>query len=879
MLSAGTLQGPALSWASNHFKHHTYTDTDLDPHSPLKYKSKVRGFWWSHMGWMLEGEGSYKSIDKVTMVKLGRNKLLRWQLKYYWELATIMNTVVPALIGFAFGHTVLAAYTGFLFIGLGRALQQQITFFVNSLCHFAGTQKYIQGTSGDVWWLALLLLGENWHNYHHAFPSDYRNGAKWYQFDVHKWIIYLMSVFGLAWDLKRTPQVRVEAKVSQTLEQYINLRKEQLESMNAKIAEIALNVQNRLVEIENTNLRKRFAHSLTKLQNNLSNITQQLNQQLKNFENSSENIVNIINLLSPYGYIKIRAMFGGYGVYKDSVIIGIIVDDELYFKVDKQSAEIYELKGSKPFCYKARDKIITFNLLLLITFSKLIINSITMTKEKNEILKISKNNSSNITKKSTEKKQIANDSLEEHSFSTSYEDSYEEVNSSNNNNTNNTSEVHDDISQKRTTETGTHTHEAKKAQTDLEPCGESSGVRVTLRQLKQKSPEELQAQAELLGIENKIVDQGGHISGEGVLEILPDGFGFLRSPDANYLAGPDDIYVSLNQIRRFGLKKGDTVEGQIRAPKSGERYFALLKLSKVNFENNDNAYHRVHFDNLTPLYPDQKLFLEMDNETKDFSTRTIELVAPMGKGQRALIVAPPRTGKTVLLQNIAHAITTNNPEVYLMVLLIDERPEEVTDMQRSVKGEVVSSTFDEPAARHVQLAEMVIEKAKRLVEHKKDVVILLDSITRLARAYNTVVPSSGKVLTGGVDANALQRPKRFFGAARNIENGGSLTIIATALIETGSRMDEVIFEEFKGTGNSEIVLDRKIADKRIYPAIDITKSGTRKEELLVDRAILSKMWVLRRIINPMGTVDAMEFLLSKFKETKTNNEFFNSMNS
>ena len=422
---------------------------------------------------------------------------------------------------------------------------------------------------------------------------------------------------------------------------------------------------------------------------------------------------------------------------------------------------------------------------------------------------------------------------------------------------------------------------------------ESSGVKVTLKELKKKSPEELQVQAESLGIENvssslkqelvfsilkKIVEQGGQITGEGVLEVLPDGFGFLRSPDANYLAGSDDIYVSPSQIRRFGLKKGDTVEGQIHAPKSSERYFALLKVNKVNFEDN-NAYHRVHFDNLTPLYPEKKLFLEMETETEDFTTRTIEMVAPMGKGQRALIVAPPRTGKTVLLQNIAHAITTNNPEVYFMVLLIDERPEEVTDMQRSVKGEVVSSTFDEPAARHVQLAEMVIEKAKRLVEHKKDVVILLDSITRLARAYNTVVPSSGKVLTGGVDANALQRPKSFFGAARNIENGGSLTIVATALIETGSRMDEVIFEEFKGTGNSEIVLDRKIADKRIYPAIDITKSGTRKEELLIDRATLSKMWVLRRIINPMGTTDSMEFLLSKFKETKTNAEFFNSMNS
>ena len=436
--------------------------------------------------------------------------------------------------------------------------------------------------------------------------------------------------------------------------------------------------------------------------------------------------------------------------------------------------------------------------------------------------------------------------------------------------------------------------EYSRTQDDAENVVEDSGVKISVKHLKQKSPEELQSQAEELGIENassllkqelffsilkKIVEQGGQIYGEGVLEILPDGFGFLRSPDTNYLAGPDDIYVSPNQIRRFGLKKGDTVEGQIRAPKSAERYFALLKLHKVNFENNENAYHRVHFDNLTPLYPDEKLSLEIDNELKDFSTRTIELVAPMGKGQRALIVAPPRTGKTVLLQNIARAITTNNPEVYLIVLLIDERPEEVTDMQRSVKGEVVSSTFDEPAARHVQLAEMVIEKAKRLVEHKRDVVILLDSVTRLARAYNTVVPSSGKVLTGGVDANALQRPKRFFGAARNIENGGSLTIIATALIETGSRMDEVIFEEFKGTGNSEIILDRKIADKRIYPAIDITKSGTRKEELLVDRAVLSKMWVLRRIINPMGTIDAMEFLLGKFKETKTNNEFFNSMNS
>lgn len=408
-----------------------------------------------------------------------------------------------------------------------------------------------------------------------------------------------------------------------------------------------------------------------------------------------------------------------------------------------------------------------------------------------------------------------------------------------------------------------------------------NGNIINLKQLKRKLPEELQAQAEELKIENinsllkqelvfailkKSVEQGGLIVGEGVLEVLPDGFGFLRSPEVNYLAGPDDIYISPSQIRRFGLRTGDTVEGQIRAPKAGERYFALLKVNRVNFEDPSKAYHRVHFDNLTPLYPDEKLGLELENnskDSKDFSTRVIELVAPMGKGQRALIVAPPRTGKTVLLQNIAHAITTNNPEVFLIVLLIDERPEEVTDMQRSVRGEVVSSTFDEPASRHVQLAEMVIEKAKRLVEHKKDVVILVDAITRLARAYNTVVPSSGKVLTGGVDANALQRPKRFFGAARNIENGGSLTIIGTALIETGSRMDEVIFEEFKGTGNSEIVLDRKIADKRIYPAIDITRSGTRKEDLLIDKIILNKMWVLRRIIDPMGSSEAIEFLLKK----------------
>lgn len=423
---------------------------------------------------------------------------------------------------------------------------------------------------------------------------------------------------------------------------------------------------------------------------------------------------------------------------------------------------------------------------------------------------------------------------------------------------------------------------------------ESTGPCIQLKDLKNSSPESLQQQAEDLVIENvgamlkqemifailkKIVEQGGSIIGDGVLEVLPDGFGFLRAPEANYLAGPDDIYVSPNQIRKFGLRTGDTVEGQIRAPKQGERYFALLRVNKVNFDDTPKALHRVHFDNLTPLYPDEKLRLEVESTGKDISNRVIELVSPMGKGQRALIVAPPRTGKTTLMQNMAHAITTNHPEVYLIVLLIDERPEEVTDMVRAVKGEVVSSTFDEPAMRHVQLAEMVIEKAKRLVEYKRDVVILLDNITRLARAYNTVVPSSGKVLTGGVDANALQRPKRFFGAARNIENGGSLTIIATSLIDTGSRMDEVIFEEFKGTGNSEIVLDRKISDRRIYPAIDITKSGTRKEELLVDKATLSKMWVLRRIINPMGTVDAIEFLLDKLKDTKCNADFFDLMNS
>ncbi|MDP1625970.1 transcription termination factor Rho [Parvibaculum sp.] len=420
-------------------------------------------------------------------------------------------------------------------------------------------------------------------------------------------------------------------------------------------------------------------------------------------------------------------------------------------------------------------------------------------------------------------------------------------------------------------------------------------TQIKLQDLKAKSPTELLAIAEELEVENastlrtqdmmfailkQYAEQNIDIIGEGVVEVLPDGFGFLRSPEANYLPGPDDIYVSPSQIRRFSLRTGDTVEGEIRSPKDGERYFALLKVSTVNFESPDKARHKVHFDNLTPLYPDEKLEMEVADPTlKDRSSRLIDIVAPLGKGQRGLIVAPPRTGKTVLLQNIAHSITTNHPECYLIVLLIDERPEEVTDMQRSVKGEVISSTFDEPATRHVQVAEMVIEKAKRLVEHGRDVVILLDSITRLGRAYNTVVPSSGKVLTGGVDANALQRPKRFFGAARNIEEGGSLTIIATALIDTGSRMDEVIFEEFKGTGNSEIVLDRKIADKRVFPAMDILKSGTRKEELLVDKGTLSKMYVLRRILNPMGTVDAVEFLLDKLKQTKSNSEFFDSMNT
>ncbi len=453
---------------------------------------------------------------------------------------------------------------------------------------------------------------------------------------------------------------------------------------------------------------------------------------------------------------------------------------------------------------------------------------------------------------------------------------------------------------------------------------------MNLQELKTKSPTDLLAFAEELQIENastlrkqdmmfailkQLADREVEITGEGVLEVLQDGFGFLRSAQANYLPGPDDIYVSPNQIRRFGLRTGDTIEGTIRAPKDGERYFALLKVNTINYEDPEQARHKVHFDNLTPLYPTERLRMELPQTAeeeapaaaaaapavkgstlksrgssktekvissgpkRDVSARVIDLIAPQGKGQRALIVAPPRTGKTMLLQNIAHAISHNHPEVYLIVLLIDERPEEVTDMQRTVKGEVISSTFDEPASRHVQVTEMVLEKAKRLVEHKRDVVILLDSITRLARAYNTVVPSSGKVLTGGVDANALQRPKRFFGAARNIEEGGSLTIIATALIETGSRMDEVIFEEFKGTGNSEIILDRKLSDKRTFPAIDITKSGTRKEELLVDKGVLAKMWVLRRILMPMGGQDAMEFLLDKIKHSKTNADFFDSMNT
>jgi transcription termination factor Rho len=419
--------------------------------------------------------------------------------------------------------------------------------------------------------------------------------------------------------------------------------------------------------------------------------------------------------------------------------------------------------------------------------------------------------------------------------------------------------------------------------------------RLNLSDLKAKTPADLLAMAEEWEIENapsmrkgemmfqilkEHAEEGYEIGGDGVLEVLQDGFGFLRSPEANYLPGPDDIYVSSEMIRQFSLRTGDTIEGVIQAPRDNERYFSLVNATRINFDDPEKARHKVHFDNLTPLYPEERLKMEIEDPTiKDRSARIIDLVSPIGKGQRGLIVAPPRTGKTVLLQNIAHSIATNHPECYLIVLLIDERPEEVTDMQRSVRGEVVSSTFDEPATRHVAVAEMVIEKAKRLVEHKRDVVILLDSITRLGRAFNTVVPSSGKVLTGGVDANALQRPKRFFGAARNIEEGGSLTIIATALIDTGSRMDEVIFEEFKGTGNSEIVLDRKVADKRVFPALDILKSGTRKEDLLVDKIDLQKTYVLRRILNPMGTTDAIEFLLSKLKQTKTNGEFFESMNT
>ncbi len=420
---------------------------------------------------------------------------------------------------------------------------------------------------------------------------------------------------------------------------------------------------------------------------------------------------------------------------------------------------------------------------------------------------------------------------------------------------------------------------------------------MNLQELKNKTPADLILEAEKLGIENpstmrkqeilfailkKFADKNEKITGSGVLETLQDGFGFLRATESNYLPGPDDIYVSPSQIRRFGLRKGDTVEGEIRAPKDSERYFALLQVSKINFEDPEKSRNKINFDNLTPLYPDERINLEVESskaeKKPDLTARLIDLVTPIGKGQRALIVSPPRAGKTVILQNVAHSITANHPEIYLIVLLIDERPEEVTDMQRSVKGEVVSSTFDEPAMRHVQVAEMVIEKAKRLAEHKKDVVILLDSITRLGRAYNAVVPSSGKVLTGGVDANALQRPKRFFGAARNIEEGGSLTIISTALIETGSRMDEVIFEEFKGTGNAEVILDRKIADKRIFPAIDITKSGTRKEDLLFKKEDLQKMNVLRRLIAPMGNMEAIEFLIGKLRETKNNAEFFDSMN-
>ena len=420
---------------------------------------------------------------------------------------------------------------------------------------------------------------------------------------------------------------------------------------------------------------------------------------------------------------------------------------------------------------------------------------------------------------------------------------------------------------------------------------------MNLQELKKQPPSELIAKAEKLGIENpstlrkqdilfailkKLADNNEQITGGGVLEVLQDGFGFLRAIESNYLPGPDDIYVSPSQIRRFGLRTGDSIEGEIRSPKDSERYFALLKVNNINFENPEKGRNKIAFDNLTPLYPDQQLRMEMETtkieKNSDQTPRIIDLISPIGKGQRSLIISPPKAGKTIILQNIAHSIAENHPECYLMVLLIDERPEEVTDMQRTVKGEVISSTFDEPASRHVAVAEMVIEKAKRLVEHKKDVIILLDSITRLGRAYNAVVPSSGKVLTGGVDANALQRPKRFFGAARNVEQGGSLTIISTALVDTGSRMDEVIFEEFKGTGNSELILDRKISDKRIYPAVDITRSGTRREELLFKKDELQKMNVLRRIISPMGAMDAIEFLISKLRDTKNNSDFFTSMN-
>jgi transcription termination factor Rho len=442
---------------------------------------------------------------------------------------------------------------------------------------------------------------------------------------------------------------------------------------------------------------------------------------------------------------------------------------------------------------------------------------------------------------------------------------------------------------------------AHEAEADDEPSEAAKAIaamglsQMSLQELKDKSPADLLAFAEKLEVENAnsmrkqdmmfailktLAEEGVEISGSGTLEVVQDGFGFLRSPEANYLPGPDDIYVSPSQIRKFGLRTGDSVVGAVRAPREGERYFALVSVNQINFEPPENVRHKVLFDNLTPLYPDERLKMEIDDPTlKDRSGRVIDIVAPLGKGQRCLITAPPRVGKTVMLQNIAKSIETNHPECYLIVLLIDERPEEVTDMQRTVKGEVISSTFDEPATRHVQVAEMVIEKAKRLVEHKRDVVILLDSVTRLGRAYNTVVPSSGKVLTGGVDANALQRPKRFFGAARNIEEGGSLTIIATALIDTGSRMDEVIFEEFKGTGNSEIVLDRKVADKRIYPAIDVLKSGTRKEELITPKEHLQKTYILRRILNPMGAQDAIEFLLDKLRQSKNNEEFFQSMNT